>query len=545
MKVLTVEIKPGTPSAMEDFGKRIDLAARGLDHEPLTRSLVLEMAPPSLRDNTAWVDRLVKTAAKAFNLDCVHAPLSLASSLARVLVESNYRVRATCAVRGRQGTMVDVRPARGSEVNYGAAVDMGSTTLALALVDLDGPGVIDELILPNPQTEYGADILTRAHLAEKAGGLDILVQCLRNGINGGLEKLCRGRGISTTDLTAAVLSGNTSMTHFVLGLPLRTLIREPYVPVINDPGEVKAKEIGLNLAPEAPVLTLPNRGSYFGGDLMAGVVVSGMARREEPSILVDVGTNAEVVLGQRDWLVGAAGAAGPALEGGVARMGMAARDGVVDRVRIDRVTKEVAYTTIGGASPRGICGSGLIDLLAELFLSGLIDFQGKLTMPPGSPRRVETDEGPAFVVVPGTETENGEPITLSEVEIDILTRSKAGMYTILTTVVKSVGLEFNQLERFFVAGTFGQYIDPAMAVAVGMIPDIPLERFVSLGNSSLKGAILCLLSEAARQEVREVWRKLTYLEMNVNQELMNRFSAARFIPHTDRKRFPSVGSVIK
>ena len=373
----------------------------------------------------------------------------------------------------------------------------------------------------------------------------MLVGILREAIDQGLEALCLELGGDRTRIMAACLAGNTTMTHFLLDLPVRTLIREPYVPVLNRPRGLSAADVGLNINSGAPVLVMPNKGSYFGGDLMAGLVVSGMARSDELCLMVDVGTNAEVVLGQRDWMIGAAGAAGPALEGGVAAMGMVAGPGAIDQVRIDRGSGTVAYRTVDHSPPSGICGSGLIDLYAELYLSGLIDFQGKFTLERTDPRLVETDEGSAFVVASGAETAHGRPVTLSEVELDILTRSKAGMYTILSTVMASVELDFDRIDKFFVAGTFGQYIDPRMAVAVGMLPDIDLERFVPLGNSSLKGAVLSLLSGLARRETDLIWGNLTYLEMNVNQELMNRFSAARFIPHTDVRLFPSVGTLIK
>jgi uncharacterized 2Fe-2S/4Fe-4S cluster protein (DUF4445 family) len=392
--------------------------------------------------------------------------------------------------------------------------------------------------------EYGTDILTRAHLAEKPEGREKLVRALRSGVNQAAARLAERQGASLNRVACVAAAGNTSMTHFLLDLPLKTLIRQPYVPVLNFPADVRAADIGLNAAPDAPVLVMPNKGSYFGGDLISGLVVTGINRAEAPCMMVDVGTNAEVVLGQKDWLLAAAGAAGPALEGGVAARGMIAGPGAIDRVRIDRQTKEIQYRTMGDQPARGICGSGLIDLFAEAFLSGLIDFHGRITLPPGHPLRTETDEGPALVVVPAEEADRNEPVTLSEVEIDILTRSKAGMYTILSTVVMSVGLTFKDIDRFYVAGAFGQYIDPKMAVAVGMLPDLPLERFTPLGNSSLRGAVLALISGEARRQLADIWRKLTYLEMNVNQDLMNRFSAARFIPHTDRSRFPSVGATI-
>ena len=528
---------------MDKCYDRLNLADLDLDHSPLVRAGNIRVKPPSLRDNTALAERFCRAVENEWNL----AEVTLAASLEPKLVDFYTRARneiwTACRIQGDRGQVVltaDQRPGP----TLGLAVDIGSTTLVMALVDLENPTVVEQITRPNPQGRYGADILTRAHFAEKNDGLTVLVGALRRAINQGVAELAGRCNIAPEFIPVVSLAGNTTMTHFLLGLPVRTLIREPYVPVVNRPGELTAGDIGLEVAPQAPVLIMPNKGAYFGGDLMAGLVVSGLARAEKPCMMVDVGTNAEVVLGQRDWLIGAAGAAGPALEGGVASMGMVAAPGAIDRVRIDRETGEVALTTIGDAPPKGICGSGLIDLFAELYLSGLIDFQGKLTLKPGAPRRVETDEGPAFVVAFAKETENGRPITLSEVELDILTRSKAGMYTIINTVLLSVGLTADQIDRFYVAGTFGQYIDPSMAVAVGMLPDLPLSRFVPLGNSSLKGAVLALLSAKARKQVDDVWKRLTYLEMNVNQDLMNRFSAARFIPHTDRKLFPSVGTTI-
>jgi len=529
---------------MDEREGQIDLGAQELAHAPLVATRVIPVEPPSLRDNTALAERLARAVSRDLGLTQVHVPLSVAGGLSDLGFGANDRFQVAVSKGTDTGRIVSVAPPGDRAAGYGLAVDVGSTTLVLALVDLERPCVIDRFSLTNPQMAHGADILTRAHFAERPGGLETLTRELREAINRGLAVICERQALEPGQLVAGAVAGNTAMTHFLLGLSLRTLIREPYIPVVNRPEGLTAGRLGLNLAPEAPVLVMPNKGAYLGGDLMAGVVVSGMARSDGLGLLVDVGTNAEVVLGQRDWLVGAAGAAGPALEGGVVRMGMIAGPGAIDRVRIDRETKTIKYRTIEDRPPKGICGSGLIDLFAEMFLSGLLDFQGKLTIPPGHPRRLETDDGPAFIVVTGAETENGEPILLSEIEVDLLTRSKAGMYTIISTVVQSVGLTVDQIDRFFVAGTFGQYIDPRMAVAVGMVPDLPLDRFVSLGNSSLQGAILTLISSDARSEVSEIWQKMTYLEMNVNQDLMNRFSAARFLPHTNRNRFPSVGTTI-
>jgi uncharacterized 2Fe-2S/4Fe-4S cluster protein (DUF4445 family) len=292
--------------------------------------------------------------------------------------------------------------------------------------------------------------------------------------------------------------------------------------------------------PRGPVYLFPNVGSYLGGDILAGIQFSRLHGQETLALLVDVGTNAEVVLGNSQWLLGCAGAAGPALEGGVAAMGMTAGPGAIEQVRIDPRTRELRFQQIGGGLPAGICGSGLIDLVAEMFLAGLIDIRGKFNRQVKTAHWVELDGQPAYRLVPAARTRNGRPIVFTQIDLDILLRSKAAMYTILTTLVQSVGHELDEVEQFFIAGAFGNHIDPEKAIAIGLLPDLPRERFVPLGNASLKGAAELLLDYRKQEEVRRIAGALTYLEMNVNQDFMNRFSAARFLPHTDLSLFPSV-----
>ena len=359
-----------------------------------------------------------------------------------------------------------------------------------------------------------------------------------------IAQLCAQAGQAQDQVTALVAAGNTAMTHFFLGLPVATICREPYLPLVNRPGPFYTSDLGLDLAPGAVAWCLPNVGSYFGGDLVAGIVAAGLHQREGVALLVDVGTNAEVVVGNRDWLVACAGAAGPALEGGVARMGVLAQPGAIEGVRLDPDTWEPQLTIIPDAqgnipAPIGLCGSGLLQLLAQLYLHRVMDMRGKFSDQP-HPRLVETEEGRGFVVAWAPPGGQGREIVIDEVEIDVLLRSKAAMYTILRTVLLEVGLEFEDLEEFFVAGAFGNVIDPETAITLGMLPDLPRERFRPLGNSSLAGCRLLLASPQMRPQVEAVADRLTYLELNVNQSLMNRFSAARFIPHTDHARFPSV-----
>jgi len=336
------------------------------------------------------------------------------------------------------------------------------------------------------------------------------------------------------------VAGNTTMAHFLLGLDPYHLCRAPYVPVANRFPVARAAALRLAVHPDAPVVVLPNVGSYVGGDALAGVLVSGMHAREEVSLLVDIGTNAEIVVGNRDFLLVGAGSAGPGLEGGVVRHGMRAAPGAIERVAIDRESLLPAYEVIGGGPPRGICGSGLIDLVAELFTAGVIDSRGKFVHPAESPRVRRRGGVDAFILADGGETATGAEIAVTQPDLDNLMLSKAAMYTMLTVMTEAAGVDFERLESFFIAGAFGAYVAADKAVAIGMVPDIELSKFRLLGNSSLAGAKRVLLSVGALGEIERIGRTMTYVEMNESREFMARFTAARFLPHTDLDLFPSV-----
>jgi len=341
------------------------------------------------------------------------------------------------------------------------------------------------------------------------------------------------------------VAGNTTMTHLFMGLNPRWIIREPYIPVTNKPGVLKAAELGIQVNAGARVFIFPNVGSYFGGDLIAGIFFAGLHKLSDAAILVDVGTNAEVVVGNENWLIACAGAAGPALEGGMTEMGMLAGPGVVDRIAIDPDTHEFDLHTIDGGSPKGICGSGIIDLAAALFLSKMIDIRGKF-VPAVCGKHLKQIDGLAhLVIVPADKSATGSELTISQADLDSLIRSKAAMYTILETITTSVGITLKDLSSFFVGGTFGSFINPRAAIAIGMLPDLPLGSYKPLGNSSLEGAALALTSVDFLKEIDRIRDRITYLELNVNQEFMNRFSAAKFLPHTDSSLFPSITSWAK
>jgi len=511
--------------------------------------VTLALDPPNLGDNTADVDRLTKGIKKALGTaQDVCIGLSQAGKVSASLRKWNYQVKASIYEDHDCWHLIDIVDARDEEGLFGMALDLGSSTLVLRLMNLETGARIDEMSFHNPQIEVGADILARIHFASKEGGLKRLQGMVIDRLNQAVEGMCSDHDISRESVMGMSVAGNTTMTHLFMGLSPYWLCREPYIPVVNRTGLIRSCELDLAIHPAAPVLAAPNVGSYFGGDLIAGILASGMHQQEAISFLVDVGTNAEVVIGNRDWLMACAGAAGPALEGGVADMGMMAGPGVIDRVIIDPVTREFKIGVIqdephegsGTRGPVGICGSGLIDLAAQLFRAGMIDLRGKFVDTACGDRLVEEDGVPHLIVVFPGESGTGRSLTLSQTDMDGLIRSKAAMYTILTTIANTVNISFSEIGKFYVAGTFGSYIDPRSAITIGMLPDLPLETYASLGNTSLEGAAMALLEAEARASLFQIRDRITYLELNVNQEFMNLFSAAKFIPHTDRSLFPSV-----
>jgi len=506
-------------------------------------AIELELSSPSLRDNTADVDRLLKTVHKNLNQGEIKIDLDFAKSLPFLLREAQYSVRVYLSQEGQCYRIVNLSSQKLESDIYGIAVDIGTTTLVMALLDLKTLSTVKEIQANNPQIEIGSDILARIHFASSNNGLETLRSMLLNALNEMIENITREAGIPSSQILCASIAGNTTMSHFLLGLTPYWIIREPYIPVMNKFGLLTAKEIGLNICSEAPCFVFPNVGSYFGGDLIAGILSSGMHEQEEICVLVDVGTNAEVVIGNKDWLVACAGAAGPALEGGVASVGMMAQEGAIDSFFIDPDTLEFQFSTIGGAPPKGICGSGLIDLVSQLFLRGMLDQRGKLVASRLKERYLLVDGIPHLMIV--KEGPEGRPLLLGQPEIDALMRSKAAMFTILTTLFNTVGVSPSDIDKFFVAGTFGSYIKPSSAIVLGMIPDIPLRKYIPLGNSSLGGAKKVLTDPLLCERANDIRDKIMYLELNVNQEFMNLFSAAKFIPHTDLSLFPTVREILE
>jgi len=507
------------------------------DESSLAYSMRLSIPPPSGSDPASDGAGLIR-ALKEKGVEGAEIPLSVARKLPSTLRGAGFDVTVT--VSGNR--VIDVSPATRKTSCYGLAIDLGTTNVVGALVDMQAGLVAAESSEPNPQIVRGEDVLTRIHYCLEDGAIEELSSLASGCITDLATRLADKAGIAPTEIHAVTVSGNTTMAHLLLGLDPYGICRAPYVPVANRFDTYRAVELGIGVNPEAGVHVFPNVGSYVGGDVLAGILVSGIHESDELSVMVDVGTNAEIVIGNRDWLLVCAGAAGPALEGGVVKHGMRAMPGAIDRITIDRETLKPDYTVIGGPEgrPLGMCGSALIDLMAELFTAGLIDGRGRFIKPYKTGRVIEHSGKGAYVVVPASESGTGGDIIFTENDIENLVRTKAAMYTVLYVVTRELGIGFNDLAAFHIAGTFGAYISADKAVTIGMVPDIELSRYHLLGNSSIKGAVMALSDASVLEELDRIATMITYKEMNVSSEFMTEFRAAMFLPHTDASQFPSV-----
>jgi len=427
---------------------------------------------------------------------------------------------------------------------YGLAVDVGTTAVVAWLVHLASGRVVDAASAYNRQIACGEDVISRIIYAQRAGGLARLQELVIATINELVDDLQARHALPADQLREVVIAGNTTVAHLLLGVDPRFLRAEPYVPTFAAAPALRAQDLGLRCDRCAPVHLMPSVGSYVGGDISAGVVASGMYAAEGLSLLVDVGTNGELVLGTKDWLVACACSAGPAFEGAGVRHGARALPGAIEAVTLDRLSFEPALRTIEGRAPRGICGSGLIELLAELLLAGVIDRGGRLQRGLATRRIRGGEGGPEYVLVWAEEAADGTALTLSESDIANLVRAKAAVYAGIARLCGSVGVALAEVEEVFIAGAFGKQLDVAKAVIAGLLPDLPRERFRYLGNTSVLGAYAALISAAARRAVQAVAGKMTYLELAADNAFTDEYTSALFLPHTDLGAFPSVRALL-
>ncbi len=532
--------------------ERIALAAEFTgDVDPSVRRAHVTIEPPSLEDQTTDWDRLLRQLARQHNIQNVTASLSMLRTLGRDLREAEWNATAVLEMGDpitnacTQPRLIDLLPGKQTGHCFGVAIDIGTTSNVVYLVDLIKGKVVDRASAYNAQIQAGEDVISRIVFSQKRDGLERLQKMVLKTLNGLLEELTSRNQIPAQHVSKAVVAGNTTMIQLFLGIDPRTIREMPFIPAISQPLPITAEEIGLNIDPQAIVDCLPVVGAYVGADITAGVLASGMHDTDALTLFIDVGTNGEIVLGNRDWLITCACSAGPAFEGSGVRHGMRATAGAIEEVWIDHRTYEPTYQTIGGLPARGICGSGMIGLLAEMFITGIVDKGGKIQRDLPTPRVRVGDHGGEYVVVWANQSAIGTDIVINEVDIENLLRTKGAIYAGFSVLVQSVGLQLADVEQVLIAGAFGQYINVEKAIQIGLLPDMPWDRFHYLGNTSALGAFYSLVSRPMRREVIEVARKMTYLELSADNTFYDQFMSALFLPHTDITAFPAVMRVLQ
>lgn len=526
--------------------------------------------PPTLADSTDDFARLQRELARQLNLQDVSAPLSVLRKLAKILREADWRVTVVLE-RGETSTrLLDVEPGDNAYTLYGAAVDIGTTTVTVYLVDLLSGEVIEIAADYNAQIKRGEDVISRIiYTSKRNNGTDGLAELqgmVTGTINRLLETCARRRQISTEEIYKMSIVGNSTMMHILLQIPPENIRLAPYTTTVNFPPRVPARDLGLKVNPQAMVESLPGVASFMGADITAGVLASGMNDTDKLTLFLDIGTNGEMVLGTRDWLISCACSAGPAFEGAGVQFGMRATTGAIEEVWINGDTFEPTIRVIGKNKPSGFCGSGLISLLAEMFITGVTDKAGHIVLRdtpdlvdlgnapdvgnarrsvPAPSRTREGEHGAEYVVVWGGESASGQDIVITQVDIDNLLRAKAAIYAGYQMLAQSVGVNLEDVEQILVGGSFGQHINVEKAIEIGLLPDLPWDRFQFLGNTAARGAYYALLKSEAREQIEEIARKMTYLELAADNSFTDQFLAALFLPHTDMTQFPSVQKVLE
>jgi uncharacterized 2Fe-2S/4Fe-4S cluster protein (DUF4445 family) len=508
-------------------------------HSPLATKLYLELPAPTLDDKISDLERLYRQIRRIQDIPIMQTGIANVRRLGELLRSSDWKVTVTLGKRNGTAEVVLIEPGDTSQNNFGICFDIGTTTISGQLVDLNNKKVLGTKATYNTQATFGSDVITRIIYAQKEEGLEKLHHAVIDTMNQMIHELIQEHSIDLNDVNCVLCAGNTTMIHLLLRVDPTYIRREPYVPTANFVPTVRAAETGIKINPRGLLSCVPGTSSYVGGDTTAGILSSGLYKERHLSILIDIGTNGEIALGDKDFLVACAASAGPAFEGSGVTCGMRASKGAIQKVKINSEDFKVDYSTIGNEKPRGICGSGYIDLIAEMLKTGIIDKSGKIR--DAHHQRIREGEyGREFVVAFKEEATASSDIVITEPDIENLKRAKAAIYSATAILVKHMNLDFPGIKKIFIAGGFGTYVDIDNAVKIGLLPDIDRKKFVFVGNSSLAGARQILLSYEAMKKADMVAKKITYFELSVDPGYMDEYMAALFFPHTDLSRFHSV-----
>lgn len=517
-----------------------DIKEQGLFVPPMEK-LYLELPPPDTSDNLPDISRLVNYLRIQHNEGGLNISLPVIRKIPSVFREMNFKVTVTVArpVRASgKNQIINVEPGDTTGQNYAVALDIGTTTVYGQVVDLISGKVLAESGKFNAQISYGEDVITRIMYAEKPEGLGRMQQVVVDTINKVLVKIIKMSGVDKERISVLTVAGNTTMTQLMLRIDPSHIRRSPYVPAASIYPPIRACDLGIDVADHVTALVYPQVSSYVGGDIVSGVMGSGMYLTEKVTLFLDIGTNAEVVIGNKDWMACAACSAGPAFEGGGIAFGMRAARGAIEDFSIDPETFEPMIVTIGDVRPKGICGSGLITIVANLFEMGVINNQGKFDRELDTSRIRQTDDVWEYVLAFAEQTQIDRDIVINEIDIENLIRAKGAIYSGCMTLLAEVGMGPDDIEQIILAGGFGSYVDLEKAMIIGLLPEIDPDRVVYVGNASLLGARMSALTNRLREDIVGVINMMTNFELSETPSYMDNYVAALFLPHTDMDCFP-------
>ncbi|MDP3804729.1 MAG: ASKHA domain-containing protein [Candidatus Omnitrophota bacterium] len=533
------EIKTG---GSEEFTKGIVLEEeKKVKFSPLVRKVYLELGTPTADENTSGLERIYEGLSS--KIEHVHISTELASlkHLDEVLRDSDYKITVVVSYNDGNLEILTVEPGDTTKVNFGLAFDIGTTTVAGQLIDLGTKNILGTRIAFNKQAVYGSDVITRIIYASEPEGLEKQNKAVLENINEITKDLTAACKVNPVNIYSLVLAGNMTMMHLLLRIDPSNIRKAPYIPTMAVFSNMNAAELGVEVNPKGTAAFLPGVTTYIGGDITAGVLACGLAGSEDISLLADIGTNGEIVLGTKDWMIGAAASAGPAFEGSGLSHGMKAVGGAIEKVTISK-DLEVDIETIGGEKPKGICGSGYIDLLCQMLKSNIIGKDGKINRDIKSKRLRKSESNYEFVVSFRSDSGIDRDIVIQEDDIENLKRSKGAIYSAIIALLNKVEKNIAEVKKIYIAGGFGNYLNIENSIFIGLFPDARRDVYEFIGNSSLAGARMSLLSREAFQKAESISKNITYVDLSSEPNYMDEYVASLFFPHTDLGRFPSVRS---
>jgi len=539
--VLNMQSTPRRAALIKEINLE-DLKEKGLFIPPVEKKY-LQLSEPTAQNNMPDVTRIVSHLRKNYNKRHLEIKLSVIRKVPDAIRKDGFKFTVTIVNPVQESgisRIINIQPGDTTDRNFAIAMDIGTTTIYGQLIDLNTGSVLSSYGDFNAQISYGEDVISRIIYAEKPGGLKKLQNVVIQSLNKIIDRIIKQADVDIDDISTITLAGNTTMTQLMLEVNPRHIRRSPYVPAAALYPPMRVADLGINLSDHATALVYPNISSYVGGDIVAGVMGSGMYLSEGITLYMDIGTNAEIVIGNKDWLACAACSAGPAFEGGGIKFGMRAAKGAIEDFSIDPFSLEPMNITIGNVRPKGICGSGLINIVATMFEMGIIDNLGKFNQKLDKNRIRQVDGVYEYLLAPAHLSQIDRDIVLTEPDINNLIRAKGAMYSGCMTLLEEVGLSINNIDRIILSGGFGSYVDLEKAMIIGLLPEIDPDKVTFIGNGSLMGAKISSLTNRIRKDVVEVARKMTNFELSETASFMDNYVASLFLPYTDINLFPKL-----